>query len=71
MDKRPIKYLTTKEAAEMLGTTQATIANQARRGDIKGAIMINSRLWLIPEEAIETLVIDHSKSPNKHTKKEG
>ena len=64
-------YLTTKEVAEMFGASQTTISNQARRGDIVGAVRINSRMWLIPTDAIKTLRINYNKTPKKYIKKEG
>lgn len=52
----------------MLNTTSVTIANHARKGKIKGAIMIHPKMWLIPESAVKYINISHEKSP---IKKEG
>lgn len=61
-------YLTTGQVATMLNTTSVTIANHARKGKIKGAIMIHPKMWLIPESEIKNINISHEKSP---IKKEG
>ena len=61
-------YLTTGQVATILGTTRVTIANHARNGKIKGAIMIHPKMWLIPESEIKNINISHEKSP---IKKEG
>ena len=42
-----------------------TIANHARKGKIKGAIMIHPKMWLIPESEIKNINISHEKSPIK------
>lgn len=61
-------YMTTGQVAVILGTTRVTIANHARNGKIKGAIMIHPKMWLIPESEIKNINISHEKSP---IKKEG
>lgn len=61
-------YMTTGQVATILGTTRVTIANHARNGKIRGAIMIHPKMWLIPESEVKNINISHEKSP---IKKEG
>lgn len=46
-------YISTKEAAKMLGVTERYVQMLCKEGKIKGAVKFNDQgVWLIPKNAI-------------------
>jgi excisionase family DNA binding protein len=60
-----IKYITTKEAASVLGKTTRTIIGLCQKGKLNGAIQ-KGRNWKIPEDSVLAYV---AANPSKKTKK--
>jgi excisionase family DNA binding protein len=49
-------YISTKEAAKLLGVTERYIQMLCKEGKIEGAVKFNDQgVWLVPQEAILTL----------------
>ena len=49
-------YISTKEAAKLLGVTERYVQMLCKDGKIEGAIKFNDQgVWLVPQEAILTL----------------